>query len=276
MSDYTDSLLKLADGARTPAKAHVGQSNNWLDAYGQNQSKSWGDYYDQYRKHFSGKQPEGYGAMMEGQQSMSPGNSMYQWMAKSQQNQMEDLMKQQQAQMDSRLNEYQQWMQNYWQQQNQMQQNFQQYSQPQQAPQPRQDLSALEEYMRQLAEMQKQPTLSPELQYLQSNPDVLKHWNTHGNMVGYTSPEDWARGHYQTWGQTEARDWPGGVAVAPSQSAGGGSSAPAPRPAPDPAFNAQAYLAANPDVAANSHYGANAQNALAHYLSYGQDEGRKW
>jgi len=36
---------------------------------------------------------------------------------------------------------------------------------------------------------------------------------------------------------------------------------------------AQAYLAANPDVAADSHF---AQNPYEHYLQYGQKEGRTW
>ena len=37
-------------------------------------------------------------------------------------------------------------------------------------------------------------------------------------------------------------------------------------------FDTQAYLKANPDVAAHNYYGS---NPLAHYLKYGMAEGRK-
>jgi len=46
-----------------------------------------------------------------------------------------------------------------------------------------------------------------------------------------------------------------------------------PRHAPQAA---QAYLAANPDVAADPKYGASPQAAFQHYLDYGQNEGRQY
>ena len=58
-----------------------------------------------------------------------------------------------------------------------------------------------------------------------------------------------------------------------SQLASGLGMAPLSAPTSQNAFDARAYLAANPDVAANSYF---AQNPYEHYQRYGQGEGREF
>ena len=142
MSDYMQGLLQLGQSARGGGAANINRQNpgpsNWLDAYGQGTQKAWGDYYGQYRDAFGGKAPAGFqggGAGTGGTNNLSPGNPQSQW----QQSQIN-------RQINERLNEYQEWMEKYWQQQNRMQQGFQQ---PQIGPQ-------LTEYMRRLEEIMEQ------------------------------------------------------------------------------------------------------------------------
>ena len=106
--------------------------------------------------------------------------------------------------------------------------------------------------------------------YLQSNPDVAAAVQQGVYRTGLD--------HFIQYGSGEGRA-PTGSATAKPASGGGSNITPMPSPPPgsplnNPSpFNEQAYLAANPDVAAAVQQGIY-PNAMAHYEQYGRFEGR--
>ena len=118
MSDYyTEAMQSLGDSARAAATTGASQvqpQKDWMDAYGQQDQKSWSDYYEKYKGQFSGDQAKGYAAATQGQGNNNNVGMQY-------------LMNMQQRQVDDRMNEYQDWMKNYWGQQQQSQQQLLEY-----------------------------------------------------------------------------------------------------------------------------------------------------
>ena len=112
--------------------------------------------------------------------------------------------------------------------------------------------------------------------YFAANPDVAAAYANRSNDPNLAStvnmtPEQFAQTHYDKFGKNEQRDGPAGFFAPTAETA-----------------NANAYLAANPDVAAymtskagldymtsNPQFDA-ADIALTHYNRYGQAEGRTW
>lgn len=109
MDDYTAAMQALSDSSR--GAGHIG-NRGWLDAYGQGEQRTWADYFQGYRNALNKDDPAGFREGGYAQATAgAPGNPQMQF--------YNNMM---QRQMDSRMNEYQEWMKNYWQQQQQSQQ----------------------------------------------------------------------------------------------------------------------------------------------------------
>ena len=134
MSDYVEAMKTLGQSAKGGQGSSAQPNSNWLDAYGQNQSGgNWSDYYNNYKAQFGGQQPEGYqgggyGMVMGsgGQNTKGPQTQFMMNALNNQWGQQFGDLQNQYSQMfqgaanaqQQKLNEYQQWMQNYWDNQN--------------------------------------------------------------------------------------------------------------------------------------------------------------